>query len=49
LTYEDKIDLNRGFIDISEEQYDESSESSDGNGDFSADELDKLKNRFLKG
>jgi replicative DNA helicase len=49
MTYEAKIDLNRGFIDISEELYDESSESSDGNGDFSADELDKLKNRFLKG
>lgn len=49
MTYEAKIDLNRGFIDISEEQYDESSESSDGNGDFSADELDKLKNKFLKG
>jgi replicative DNA helicase len=49
MTYEAKIDLNRGFIDISEELYDESSESSDGNGDFSADELNKLKNRFLKG
>ena len=47
MTYEAKIDLNKGYIEVSEELYDESSGDSDGgNGDFSADELDKLKSRF---
>jgi replicative DNA helicase len=49
MTYEAKIDLNKGYIDVSEELYDEASGDSDsGNGDFSSDELDKLKKRFLK-
>jgi len=49
MTYEAKIDLNRGYIDISEDLYDEDSNGSDGVGDFSSDEIEKLKNRFLKG
>ena len=49
MTYEATIDLNKGYIDVSEELYDEASgESDSGNGDFSSDELDKLKKRFLK-
>jgi hypothetical protein len=50
MTYSAKIDLNRGFIDISDEQYDEDAEGqSDGqHGDFSSDEMTKLKRRFLK-
>jgi hypothetical protein len=51
MTYSAKIDLNKGFIEISDEQYDEDAESqSDGQvGDFSNDEMAKLKKRFLKG
>ena len=51
MTYSAKIDLNRGFIEISDEQYDEDAESQpDGqHGDFSNDEMAKLKKRFLKG
>jgi replicative DNA helicase len=50
MTYSAKIDLNRGHIEISEEQYDEDTEStSDGSGsDFSSDEMNKLRKRFIK-
>jgi replicative DNA helicase len=47
MTYEAVIDLNRGYIEISEELYDESADGASGN-DFSSDELEKLKTRFLK-
>ena len=50
MTYSAKIDLNRGFIDVSEDLYDEETESQDGSGrgDFSSDELDKLKSKFKR-
>jgi replicative DNA helicase len=49
MTYAANIDLSRGFIEISEDLYDDDTESTDGgNGDFSGDELAKLKNKFLK-
>lgn len=49
MTYEAAIDLSKGYINISEELYDESSADSDGgNGEFSEYELNKLKSKFGK-
>ena len=50
MTYGAVIDLNKGFISISEDLYDEDdgSQSDSGNGDFSGDELAQLKTKFLK-
>lgn len=50
MTYSAKIDLNKGFIDISEDLYDEDSEGQDegGKGDFSSDDISTLKRKFSK-
>jgi len=50
MTYSAKIDLAKGLIDISEDLYDEETESQGGggNGDFSTDEIDRLKRKFIK-
>jgi hypothetical protein len=50
MTYSAKIDLNKGFIDISEDLYDEDSENQEdgGKGDFSQDDLSALKRKFSK-
>jgi replicative DNA helicase len=50
MTYSAKIDLNKGYIDISEDLYDEDTEnqSDDSGGDFSNNELQKLKNKFIR-
>ena len=49
-TYSAKIDLNKGYIDISEDLYDEDTESQEvgGKGDFSADDIDALKKKFSR-
>ncbi len=56
MTYAAKIDLNKGYIDISEQLYDEGDDvygdgrnpSDGGNGTFSSGELDVLKRKFLR-
>jgi replicative DNA helicase len=48
MTYGASIDLSKGFIEISEDLYDEQEGESGGNGDFSGDEMETLKKRFLK-
>ncbi len=50
-TYSAKIDLNKGFIDISEDLYDENTDTQEdgGKGDFSADDMNALKRKFTKG
>lgn len=48
MTYEAKIDLTKGYVEISEEEYNDAAEGGENGGDFSADELDKLKKKFLK-
>lgn len=49
-TYAAKIDLNKGFIDISEDLYEEESDGEDvgSKGDFSSDDMSLLKKKFLK-
>jgi hypothetical protein len=48
MTYSAKIDLNKGFIDISEDLYDEETEGQEegGKGDFSSDDISTLKRKF---
>jgi hypothetical protein len=50
MTYSAKIDLNKGFIDISEDLYDEDSENQEdgGKGDFSSDDISMLKKKFTR-
>jgi replicative DNA helicase len=48
MTYNATIDLEKGRIDISEDLYDEDADTDGGNGDFSGEELDKLKGKFLR-
>jgi replicative DNA helicase len=50
MTYSAKIDLNKGFIDISEDLYDEDTDSQEdgAKGDFSSDDMSMLKKKFLK-
>jgi replicative DNA helicase len=49
-TYSAKIDLNKGLIEISEDLFDEDTESQDtgAKGDFSSDDMSMLKKKFLK-
>jgi replicative DNA helicase len=49
-TYSAKIDLNKGQIEISEDLFDEDTESQDtgAKGDFSSDDMSMLKKKFLK-
>ena len=50
MTYSAKIDLNKGYIEISEDLYDEDAESQEdgGKGDFSSDDISMLKKKFTK-
>jgi hypothetical protein len=50
MTYSAKIDLGKGFIEISEDLYDEETESEDvgSKGDFSSGDMSMLKKKFLK-
>jgi len=56
MTYSAKIDLKKGYIDVSDQLYEEgddaygdgSSRSDGGNGTFSIDELNKLRKRFKR-
>lgn len=50
MTYSAKIDLNKGYIDISEDLYDEDSENQEdgGRGDFSSDDIQALKKKFTR-
>jgi replicative DNA helicase len=50
MTYSAKIDLNKGFIDISEDLYDEEAEGQEegGKGDFSSDDISTLKRKFSR-
>jgi replicative DNA helicase len=49
-TYSAKIDLNKGSIEISEDLFDEDTDSQDtgAKGDFSSDDMSMLKRKFLK-
>lgn len=49
-TYSAKIDLNKGYIEISEDLFDEDTDSQDAGakGDFSSDDMSMLKKKFLK-
>ncbi len=47
MTYNAIIDLNKGYIHISEEQYDEDAET-EGNSEFSGEELEQLRRKFKR-
>lgn len=50
MTYSAKIDLGRGFIEVSEDLFDEETDSEDvgSKGDFSSNDMSMLKKKFLK-